>query len=234
MEQRLKLLETRYEKKLSALKIYTESYLIAGAIPALLFSFLGLATSFMSLARYQDHQDCVIAQQYLDSTYKDHIQLALRNYSCWHFAFTILYFLVLFKPFSLLYKLSGILMTCMLLAGYGVAISSIVYTNKSKCNDSPLASVSKANAVIFFILASANLLFSHTIIWIPICSRKENGHSIVPANSTVPDESSQMALNQQPVKSDANSINGQIPTPTKRPEAAEEWNKKATNDDGIE
>jgi len=95
------------------------------------------------------------------------------------------YFLVLFKPFKLLYKLSGVMMTFMLLAGYGVAISSIVYTGKSKCNDTSLASVSKANAVIFFILASLNLLLSHIIIWIPLCRKQDNAHSIVPQNTII-------------------------------------------------
>lgn len=77
--------------------------------------------------------------------------------------------MILYKPVSLLYKLSGVMMTCMLLAGYGVCISSIVYTSQSECSDTRLGSVSTANAVIFLILGSLNLLFSHTIIWFPIC-----------------------------------------------------------------
>lgn len=149
---------------------------------------------------------------------------------------------MLFKPFKLLYKLSGILMTCMLLAGYGVTISSLVYTGKSKCNDTALASVSKANGVVFFILGSLNLLLSHIIIWIPLCRKQDKGHSIVPQNTT--NDSTTQVLNPQQSKSDAANISttnvqpingGQIPTPTKKPEAADEWNRKAAADnDGIE
>jgi len=38
---------------------------------------------------------------------------------------------ILYKPSGVFYKLSGVLMTCLLLAGYGVCISSLIYTSKS-------------------------------------------------------------------------------------------------------
>lgn len=82
-----------------------------------------------------------------------------------------MYFVILFKPSSLIYKLSGLLMTCLLLAGYGVCISSIVYTSRSDCKATALGKVSNANAVIFLILASLTLLITHTIIWFPLCKK---------------------------------------------------------------
>jgi hypothetical protein len=91
--------EKRYEKKLSILKSYAEvsfgiinfikCYLIAGALPALVFPFLGLATSFISMAKASDYSACVIKETLLDKNYNDNISYALRNYSCWYFAYTI-------------------------------------------------------------------------------------------------------------------------------------------------
>lgn len=97
------------------------------------------------------------------------IKLSLRNYSCWYFAYTLMYFMILYKPFSTLYKLSGVMMTLLLLAGYGICISGIIYNNKSLCKTSILGKLSTANAVIFLVVASLVLLFSHTMIWFPIC-----------------------------------------------------------------
>lgn len=93
----------------------------------------------------------------------------------------------------------------MLLAGYGVTISSIVYTSKSHCASTGLGSVSKANGVIFLILGSLNLVVAHILIWIPICkegcggAKKPSGQSVAPSNM---EDSTSTALNQQPVKSD--------------------------------
>jgi hypothetical protein len=94
--------------------------------------------------------------------------------------------MILFKPVDIIYKLSGVMMTCMLLAGYGVAISSVVYTSKSKCSDSALGKVNKANAIIFFVIGSLNLLVAHVIIWIPICSSKgaNSSQAVSPANDS--------------------------------------------------
>jgi hypothetical protein len=79
------------------------------------------------------------------------------------------YFLILYKPVSLLYKLSGVMVTGLLLSGYGITIANIVYTNQSSCRNSSLGTVSNANAIVFLVVASLVLLFSHTIIWFPIC-----------------------------------------------------------------
>ena len=63
--------------------------MIAGALPALLFPFLGLATSFISMAKYDDYAACVNLQSVSDKNYDDKIKLVLRNYACWYYAFTI-------------------------------------------------------------------------------------------------------------------------------------------------
>jgi hypothetical protein len=113
--------------------------LIAGALPALLFPFMGLATSFVSMASYEDYSRCIAALTVTDSLYTDKVKSALRNYACWYYAFTIrkikfvftvnlVYFLILYKPFKMLYKLSGILMTLLILAGYGICIANIIFT----------------------------------------------------------------------------------------------------------
>ena len=80
-----------------------------------------------------------------------------------------MYFVILYKPFKLIYKLSGVLMTLLILAGYGICISGIIFTNKSLCKTTMMGKVSVANMVIFLVIASLMLVFSHTIIWLPLC-----------------------------------------------------------------
>lgn len=111
--------------------------------------------------------------------YTDQLKFVLRNYSCWHFAYTlckpnrkinqVVYFLILYKPVSLLYKLSGIMMTGLLLAGYGICIANIVYTSQSVCGSTSLGTLSRVNSIVFLVVASLVLVGSHTIIWFPIC-----------------------------------------------------------------
>ena len=76
-------------------------------------------------------------------------------------------------------------MTGLILAGFGVTIANIVFTNQSKCNKTSLGKISTANAVIFFILASLVLIFCHTTIWIPICKNicGKRGSGAVAPNS---------------------------------------------------
>ncbi len=81
--------------------------------------------------------------------------------------------MIVYKPFNLLYKLSGALMTALVLAGYGICIANIIFTSKSKCKDSTLGKVSLANAVIFLVVSSLILLVVHIIIWVPICCGKK-------------------------------------------------------------
>ena len=85
----------------------------------------------------------------------------------------LVYFMIVYKPFNLLYKLSGALMTALVLAGYGICIANIIFTSKSKCKDSTLGKVSVANAVIFLVVSSLVLLVVHIIIWVPICCGKK-------------------------------------------------------------
>lgn len=84
----------------------------------------------------------------------------------------VVYFLIIYKPWSLVYKLSGVMMCGLLLAGYGVTIANIKFTKESKCNDTALGSLSTANAVIFLVVASLVLVSSHTIVWYPICQTR--------------------------------------------------------------
>jgi hypothetical protein len=98
----------------------------------------------------------------------------------------IVYFLILYKPFSLLYKLSGVMMTGLLLAGFGVAISGLIYTKKSECKNTALGATSNACAVIFFIVASLLLLFSHLIIFLHMRNEKNSK-----ANEIAPDTTQQ-------------------------------------------
>ena len=77
--------------------------------------------------------------------------------------------MILYKPFNLLYRLSGIMMTLLILAGYGVCIANIIYTNRSSCKTTTLGSLSKANSIIFLVVASIVIVISHALIWIPIC-----------------------------------------------------------------
>ncbi len=148
----------------------------------MIFPFLGLATSFIAMTQFSDYQRCVTKETVTDKNYKDRIQFALRNYSCWYFAFTlcksslisqydIVYFVILYKPFKYLYKLSGVLMTLLVLAGYGVCVSGIIYTSKSNCKSTMLGKTSIANMVIFLVIASLMMVFSHTIIWLPLCRK---------------------------------------------------------------
>ena len=78
--------------------------------------------------------------------------------------------------------MSGVLMTCLVLAGYGICISSIIFTAKSKCKSSTLGKVSMANAGIFLAVASVMLLFVHVIIWVPICCGTKNSTQQVTPN----------------------------------------------------
>lgn len=85
----------------------------------------------------------------------------------------VVYFMIVYKPFNLLYKLSGALMTALVLAGYGICIANIIFTSKSKCKDSTLGKVSVANSVIFLVVASLVLVVVHIIIWLPVCCGKK-------------------------------------------------------------
>jgi hypothetical protein len=83
----------------------------------------------------------------------------------------IVYFVILYKPFKYLYKLTGVLMTLLILAGYGICISGIIFTGQSKCKSSMMGKVSIANMVIFLVIASLMLIISHVIILIPLCKK---------------------------------------------------------------
>jgi hypothetical protein len=81
------------------------------------------------------------------------------------------YFVILYKPFKTLYKLSGVLMTLLTLAGYGVCVSNIIYTSRSNCKSTVIGKTSIANMVIFLVVASLMFILAHTIIWLPLCKK---------------------------------------------------------------
>jgi hypothetical protein len=97
--------------------------------------------------------------------------------------------MILYKPFNLLYKLSGILMTGLVLAGYGICISNIIFTAKSKCKDSALGKLSLANSGIFLAVASVMTVFVHIVIWVPICCRNKS-----PTEKVSPNDESSVGL----------------------------------------
>jgi len=77
-------------------------------------------------------------------------------------------------------------MTGLVLAGYGICISNIIFTTKSKCKDSALGKVSLANSGIFLAVASVMMIFVHIVIWVPICCGNKSSMDKVSPN----DESS--------------------------------------------
>jgi len=101
--------------------------------------------------------------------------------------------MILYKPFNMLYKLSGILMTLLILAGYGICISGIIFTTQSKCKTTTMGKVSVANMVVFLVLASLMLVFSHVVIWIPFCK----SNSGTTTSQVVPGENEKQPLTNQ-------------------------------------
>ena len=73
--------------------------MVSGALPALIFPSLGLATSFITMIKYHDYEACVMAEQLrTNGAYTtDKIKEAMRNYACWYYAFTISKTLMIIK-----------------------------------------------------------------------------------------------------------------------------------------
>ncbi len=101
--------------------------------------------------------------------------------------------MILYKPFKLVYKLSGVFMTLLILAGYGICISGIIFTGRSKCKSSMMGKVSVANMIVFLVIASLMVIFTHTIVWIPICKARGSAPSQV---SPGVNEQEKLPLNQ--------------------------------------
>ncbi len=80
--------------------------------------------------------------------------------------------IILYKPSGIIYKISGVLMTCLLLAGYGVCISSIVYTSRSLCSYTAIGKVTKADTIVFLIIGSILLVFALVMAFGAWCSEK--------------------------------------------------------------
>ncbi len=101
--------------------------------------------------------------------------------------------MILYKPFKIVYKLSGVFMTLLILAGYGICISGIIFTGRSKCKSSMMGKVSVANMIVFLVIASLMIIFTHTIVWIPICKARGSAPSQV---SPGVNEQEKLPLNQ--------------------------------------
>lgn len=71
-----------------------------------------------------------------------------------------MYLTILYKPSGMFYKLSGLMMTCLLLAGYGVTIANLVYAARSQCGYTAIAKVCMADAIIFLVIGSVLLAFA--------------------------------------------------------------------------
>lgn len=110
----------------------------------------------------------------------------LRWYACWYYAYTlgntdllilIVYFIIVFRPFRILYKLSGIIMTITLLVGYALCFTNIDLISKSGCSGTSYYNISKANTLIFLVCSTYTILFAHIIVWLPFfkkcCRRSE-------------------------------------------------------------
>lgn len=84
------------------------------------------------------------------------------------------YFIIVFKPFNFLYKLSGIIMTFTIAVGYAICIMNIAFLAESDCKSTNYWKVGNANTVIFLIFGSFAIVFAHTLAWLPCCKRVFN------------------------------------------------------------
>jgi hypothetical protein len=79
------------------------------------------------------------------------------------------YFLIVFKPFKLLYLLNGLLMLFWILGGYAICFINIAFLSKTQCKGTTYERVGGANTLIFLVIASFVFVFAHVLIWLPIC-----------------------------------------------------------------
>jgi hypothetical protein len=171
--------------------------LIAGSLPAIIFPAFGFLTSFIQLNSYDDYVHCIDKNNVSEND--DYLNHVMRTYSCWYYGYTlrmitnivfydywyfIVYFMIIFKPFKWVYYISGVLMTLTLLIGYAFCITNIFLLDLSECHSSSYGRMGDLNTIVFLIVASYTLLFSHIVMCMPMlrkCScdcRKRNIASI--------------------------------------------------------
>ena len=97
----------------------------------------------------------------------------------------IVYMFILYKPSGILYKLTGVMMTALILAGYGICIANIVYTGKSKCSYTAIGKMSKIDGVVFLIIASLLLTFSQLMVFFTWCTQKCGKKGAAPPQEAV-------------------------------------------------
>lgn len=66
-----------------------KSYLIAGALPSIIFPIVGLITSFIYLTAADDYVTCYVKEKLKDDDYDDHMKHVMRSYACWYYAYAI-------------------------------------------------------------------------------------------------------------------------------------------------
>eukprot|EP00347_Sterkiella_histriomuscorum_P003943 403362341 len=171
------------QKQRSKLKMYAEvisclnlliiqCYLIAGALPALIFPIAGLVTSFLQLTSADDYLTCRNAQIYGDDpNYDDHLRHVMRSYSCWYFGYSVMYFIIVYRPFKFLYKVSGLLMLFTMLVGYAICFMNIAFLSEAHCaTETTYGRMGQANTIIFLVVATFVMVTTHVIIWLSFCA----------------------------------------------------------------
>ena len=100
------------------------------------------------------------------------MKAVMRTYSCWYYCFAlgifpilifIVYFMIVFKPFNFLYKLSGIMMTFCLLVGYAICFMDLAFITQSNCDGTIYGKVGEANTIIFLVIGSFTIIFAHIL-----------------------------------------------------------------------
>lgn len=139
--------------------------MICGCIAALLFPFIGLASSYIGIVYKDEHERCIAWQGVYTPGFDDHLTEAVRWYSCWYYAYAIIYYFILFEPFEILYVFSGILMIICFAAGYALCFVNLAWLTQSKCkNNTAYGKLTTANTTIFLVISSFTLIMTHLLL----------------------------------------------------------------------
>ena len=125
------------------------------------------------MVQADDYLICLDDRRELNPYYDDHMKHVMRSYAVWYYAYTISklkikflpvidYFIIVYKPFNFLYKLSGIIMSLTLAVGYAICLMNIAFIAESECSQTTYGKIGRANTTIFLVLASFAVVFAHT------------------------------------------------------------------------
>ncbi len=67
--------------------------------------------------------------------------------------------------------MSGILMTLDFAVGYAICFMNIAFISESNCSKTTFGRVGASNTLIFLIVGSFVVVFSHVIVWLPLCKK---------------------------------------------------------------